>query len=895
MPNANRTSRRRIWLQFSLVLAFTASSLLSAQNNNSRTPASGENQPLYLDPKAPLGQRVDDLVSRMTLEEKISQMQNNAPAIPRLGVPAYGWANEALHGVALAGNATVFPQAIGLAATWDTNLLHHVADVISTEARAKHNDAVQHGNFGEHYGLNFWSPNINIFRDPRWGRGQETYGEDPFLAGRMAVAFVTGLQGDDPRYFKTISTPKHFAVHSGPEVLRHEFDAEPTPHDLADTYTPAFRAAVVEGKADSVMCAYSAVDGIPACANPKLFNLLRNKWGFRGYVVSDCGAIGDIYTGHDYVVTLPQAAAMSVKAGTDLNCGSGYYALRYSIADRMILREEVDRAVKRLFEARFRLGMFDPPELVPWSRLTIADNDTSEHRELALHAARESIVLLKNDRNMLPLKPTIRNIAVVGPNADSLDVLLGNYYGMPSRYSTILDGIRRRFSNAKVTFSVGSVPAETVGVGINKDSLRSGGPSSEPGLKGEYFDNASLEGKPVVTRVDPTIDFAWNGIAPAAGVSTGEFSVRWSGELVPPSTGDYRFGLRSEGGYGLRLFLDGKCLIDQWKHTEDGGMSSAVHLERGHAYPIRVEYAHRKWESTVHLLWEAPDFLERSVAAAREADVVVAVVGLTARLEGEESGLILPGFFGGDRVDMNLPVSQQQLLEAIAATGKPLIVVLTSGSALAVNWEQQHAAAVLEAWYPGEEGGAAVASVLAGDYNPAGRLPVTFYKSVSQLPPFSSYSMAGRTYRYFTEQPLYPFGYGLSYTTFRYEDANVDRPQISADGTVEASVRVTNMGKRAGDEVVEIYLSHPGIEGAPIRALAGFQRIYLEAGASKRVNFSLQDRELSIVDADGVRRIDPGDVRVWIGGGQPIAGPGQTSSAGAETGFRITSAATLSE
>jgi beta-glucosidase len=851
--------------------------------------------PVYLDVSAPVETRVDDLVSRMTLEEKISQMQDVAPAIPRLGVPAYNWWNEGLHGVARAGNATVFPQAIALAATWDTDLMRRIADVISTEARAKYNDAIQRGNTGRYFGLTFWSPNINIFRDPRWGRGQETYGEDPFLTGRMAVAFVTGLQGDNPKYLKTVSTPKHYVVHSGPDVWRHTFDPRPTPHDLADTYTPAFRASIVEGKADSLMCAYNDVDGVPACANEKLFELLRKQWGFHGYVVSDCGAIGDVYRGHGYVLTLPQAAALSVKAGTDLSCGREYDALGYAVYDRMISPQEVDRSVKRLFEARFRLGMFDPPERVPWSRLTIADNDTAEHRKLALDAAHESIVLLKNERNTLPLKPGIKSIAVIGPNADSLDVLLGNYNGMPSQYSTILGGIRKRFASAKVTFSAGSVPVETVGVPVGKENLRTGSANSQPGLTAEYFANMSLEGAPAVTRVDSNIDFAWSGAAPARGIPGSNFSVRWSGEIVPDSTGDYRLGLSSEGNYGLRLILAGKVLIDEWTRHTEGGMTALIHFERGHAYPIRIEYAHRGWEVAVHLLWHAPDFTEHAVTAAREADVVVAVVGLTASLEGEESGVSAPGFFGGDRVDISLPSPQQRLVEAVAATGKPLVVVLTNGSALAVNWAQEHASAIVEAWYPGEEGGTAVADVLSGAYSPSGRLPVTFYKSIEQLPSFASYSMAGRTYRYFTEQPLYPFGYGLSYTTFRYDSAAAEPPQVAADGTVALSARVTNTGKNAGDEVVQLYLTHPGIEGAPIRSLAGFQRVHLESGASGTVKFSLRDRDLSIVDADGVRRIVPGEVKLWIGGGQPVAGPEQMPSPGIEGTFRITSGASLPE
>jgi beta-glucosidase len=876
------------------ILVLGAALSLRAQSSQPQgsTPAA---MPAYLNPDARLEDRVNDLVSRMTLEEKISQVQDVAAAIPRLGVAAYNWWNEGLHGVARAGNATVFPQAIGLAATWDTDLLRRVADVVSTEARAKYNDANQHGNTGRYFGLTFWSPNINIFRDPRWGRGQETYGEDPFLTARMAVAFVTGLQGDNPTYLKTVSTPKHFVVHSGPDVWRHSFDPRPSSHDLADTYTPAFRASIVEGKADSVMCAYNSIDGVPACANEKLLDLMRKQWGFRGYVVSDCGAIGDIYRSHGYVLTLPQAAALSVKAGTDLSCGGEFGALEYAVYDRMLSPQELDRAVKRLFEARFRLGMFDPAERIPWSRLRLADNDTSGHRKLALDAARESIVLLKNERNTLPLKPGIKTIAVIGPNADSLDVLLGNYNGVPSQYSTILAGIRERFASARVTFSVGSVPVETVGVPVGKENLRTGGANSQPGLTGEYFANMSLDGVPAVTRVDPSVDFAWSGAAPAKGVPGSNFSVRWSGELSPDSTGDYRFSLSSEGNYGLRLFLSGKVLIDEWTRHNEGGMTPLIHLEHGHAYPIRVEYAHRGWEVAVHLLWHAPDFAERAVAAAREADVVVAVVGITARLEGEESGVSAPGFFGGDRVDISLPSPQQHLLEAMAATGKPLIVVLTNGSALAVNWAQEHASAIVEAWYPGEEGGTAVADVLSGAFNPGGRLPVTFYKSIDQLPSFSSYSMAGRTYRYFTEQPLYAFGYGLSYTTFRYDQLQPEPAQIAADGTVSVSARVTNTGKAAGDEVVQLYLTHLGVEGAPLRSLAGFQRVHLEPGASKTVKFSLRDRDLSIVDADGVRRIVPGDAKVWIGGGQPIAGPGQPTTVGAETAFRITSAATLPE
>jgi beta-glucosidase len=883
-----------------LCVSFAASSL-TAQTSPDSSAKKSTSVP-YLDPSLSVEQRVNDLVSRMSLEEKVSQMQDVAPAIPRLGIPAYNWWNEGLHGVARSGNATVFPQAIGLAATWDTDLIHRVADVISTEARAKYNDAILHGNTGRYYGLTFWSPNINIFRDPRWGRGQETYGEDPYLTSRIGVAFVTGLQGDDPNYLKTVSTSKHYAVHSGPEVLRHRFDVPVSPHDLADTYTPAFRATIMEGKADSVMCAYNAVRGEPACANHLLFDTLRNKWGFKGYVVSDCWAISDLHQGHGFVLTLEQAAALSVKAGTDLSCGPEFGILPLAVRNRLLSNDDVDRAVKRLFEARFRLGMFDPPESVPWSKLTLADNDTPAHRQLALEAARKSIVLLKNDHNILPLKRSVKTIAVVGPNANSLPVLLGNYNGIPSDYATILYGIQKRFSppcidnckrNVRLITAIGAPLTETSGVTIPWIRLSTGGASSDTGLNAEYFANTNLSGDPAVKRRDPDINFEWNNVSPAPGVPAQNYSVRWTGDLVPPLDGDYRLGIDADGG--SRLFLDGKKVIDDWAPHGERTMTTLVHLQAGRAYPIRMEYFHHSWESTAHLLWLPPNLTQEAVDAARKADVVIAVVGLTAQLEGEESESSDPGFFGGDRLDLNLPRPQQELLESVATTGKPLIVVLTSGSALAVNWAQEHAAAILEAWYPGEEGGAAVADVLSGDYNPAGRLPVTFYQSVAQLPPFGNYSMAGRTYRYFTETPLYPFGYGLSFSSFNYSDARVSQEQIAADGTVTVSVRVTNASSVPGDEVVQLYLAHPGVDGAPIRGLAGFQRIHLDAAASKTVEFTLHDRDLSVVDEAGIRRIVPGVVDVWIGGGQPVAGPGQPLTKGAQVKFTITSSATLDD
>lgn len=866
---------------------------LSAQSASNTAASAATPRPPYLDPSLPVDQRVNDLVSRMTLEEKASQMQDVARAIPRLNIPAYNWWNEALHGVARSGHATVFPQAIGLAATWDTDLIHRMADVVSTEARAKYNDAIQHGNTGRYYGLTFWSPNINIFRDPRWGRGQETYGEDPFLTSRIGVAFVTGLQGDDPKYLKVVSTAKHFAVHSGPETLRHREDVPISPHDFSDTYAPAFRATVMEGHADSVMCAYNSVRGVPACANQFLLGTLRDKWGFKGYVVSDCWAIHDIHQGHGFVLTLEQAAALAVIAGTDLSCGPEYASLPFAVQNRLLTPADMDLAVKRLFEARFRLGMFDPPESVPWSKLTIADNDTPAHRQLALEVARKSIVLLKNERNTLPLKSSVKTIAVVGPNADSLPVLLGNYAGTPSTYTTILEGIRKRFQSAKILTATGAPLTETSAIILAGAYLRTGGANSQPGLIAEYFANTNLSGNAALKRVDPAVRFEWNSVSPGPGVPAQNFSVRWSGELVPPVDGDYRLGMDTDGG--SRIFLDGKKIIDDWAPHGERTMTTLVHLQAGHAYAIRMEYFHYGWDSAARLLWLPPNLIQEAVDAARKADVVVAVVGLTAQLEGEESENSDPGFFGGDRLDLDLPHPQEQLLESLAAAGKPLIVVLTSGSAVALNWTQEHAAAILEAWYPGEEGGAAVADVLSGDYNPAGRLPVTFYKSVAQIPPFGSYSMNGRTYRYFTEQPLYPFGYGLSFSSFNYSDPKITPEQVAAGTSVTASLRVTNSSSVPGDEVVELYLTHPDIDGAPIRALAGFQRVHLAASASQTVTFTLQDRDLSTVDDNGIRKVVPGPVEVWIGGGQPVSGPGQPASKGVSAKFTITSGADLKE
>jgi beta-glucosidase len=704
-----------------LGLAFTLSGALlagSARGADAAATVDAYRYP-FQDPRLPVQKRVDDLVSRMTLEEKTCQMMSDAPGIPRLGVPPYVWWNEALHGVARAGVATVFPQAIGLAASWDAPLHFRIATAISDEARAKYNDAIAHGNHGIYYGLTFWSPNINIFRDPRWGRGQETYGEDPYLTGRLGVAFVKGMQGNDPRYLKTVATVKHFAVHSGPEPLRHRFDARVSPEDLHDTYLRAFETCVREGGVQSLMGAYNRVDGVPACANPFLLqDTLRKAWGFSGYVVSDCGAISDIYGGHHYAKNAAEASAEAVKAGCDLACDGAYRALPSAAERGLITEKQIDVSVKRLFTARFRLGMFDPPSQVPYASIPFSENDSPAHRALAARSAREAMTLLRNDRHLLPLSKSVKSVAVIGPNADDAQVLVGNYNGVPSHPVTVLDGIRRKLgSNARV----------------------------------EYAKGCDIKGA-------------------------------------------------SKDGFA-----------------------------------------------------EATDL-------ARRADVVIAVMGLNQSVEGEEGE-------GGDRTDLALPGVQEDLLKELAATGKPVTLVMLNGGAVALNWENEHLPAILEAWYPGEEGGTAVADVLFGDANPAGRLPVTFYRSVHDLPPFEDYAMKGRTYRYFQGSPLYPFGYGLSYSRFRYSNLRLSAHRASRTGAIRISLDVRNDGPRDGDEVVQLYARKTGNDPSrPLRELKGFSRVRLKKGEKRSVIFSLPVKSLALWDSKSASMTTaPGEYEIAVG------------------------------
>ena len=840
------------------------------------------------DPSLTVEVRVRDLVSHMTLEEKVSQMQDKAAAIPRLGIPEYHWWNEGLHGSARSGYSTVFPQAMGMAATWDTRLIHDVANVIATEARAKNGEALRHDNHSIYYGLDIWSPNINIFRDPRWGRGQETYGEDPYLTSRIGVAFVKGLQGDDPTYYKTIATPKHFAVHSGPESTRHTVDVVPSAHDLEDTYLPAFRATITEGKADSTMCAYNSLYGEPACANTMLLqDRLRRDWGFKGYVTSDCWAVTDLAKGHKFSLDVEHAAAVSVKAGTDISCGPEFAQLTKAVKDGLLPESDLDQAVTRLFTARVKLGLFDPIEKVKYAQISYSELDSTEHRALALRTAEEAMVLLKND-GVLPLKKDIKTIAVIGPNAASLTAIEGNYNAIPVHPVLPINGMESRFAPVvKVLYAQGSPYVAEAGVPVPRTVLHPGKGDTREGLKGEYFANTNFSGSPVATRIDQQINFDWSAAAPVPDTGAKNFGVRWTGTLAVPTPGDYAFSFTvthcSACGKvtPVKVWVDGKDVAGQEKGDSKDTESHEtepfhVHFSDSSPHELRVEYAHGEepFGAGITLNWRPNMDAERdeAVKIAKESDVVVAFVGLSPGLEGEEMPVHIAGFDGGDRTSIDLPAAQQQLLEAVSATGKPLVVVLMNGSALAVNWAKDHAAAVLEAWYPGEEAGTAIARTLAGDNNPAGRLPVTFYASTSQLPSFDDYSMKGRTYRYMDAKPLFGFGYGLSYTSFAYLNLKLSSTSLAAGGTLQVEADVKNTGEFEGDEVAELYLVPPGDGVAPKLALEGFQRVHLKSGATVHLGFTLDPRQLSVVDAKGVRAMRAGKYEVAVGGMQPSEG-----------------------
>ncbi|MGH8853679.1 MAG: glycoside hydrolase family 3 C-terminal domain-containing protein, partial [Telluria sp.] len=781
-----------------------------------------------------------------------------------------------LHGVARVGEATVFPQVVGMAATWNPLLVQEIADITATEFRAKYLSRRRpDGSIAGGPGLTVWSPNVNIFRDPRWGRGQETWGEDPVLTARLGAAFIRGLQGNDPEHPKTVAAVKHYAVHSGPEPDRHQFNVHPSPHDVVDTYLPAFYTAVTEAKAQSVMCAYNAVDGIPACANEHyLKDILRRDWKFDGHVVSDCAAIADIHMAnkHGYVKTPEQAAAISIKAGTDLFCSSGNKDTAdpaitvNAVKQGLVAERDLDQAVRRLMVARVRLGLLDAPGQGPYAAITANDFDTPAHRALSTRAARESMVLLKNN-GLLPFKTAPGRIVVIGPNANSVDSLVGNYNGTPSQPITVYAGIKARFAQSQVSFVEGTGWVGPPLENIPDAAFCVDAACTQPGITAEEFKGTRLAGTPAAARTEPNARIAW-------GTPTREeraTSTRWTGYIRPNDSGAHNFRYSGESGY--RIWVDDKLVADVWDiawPTSD----TDIQLNANQVYKVRVEAMQKGTRGDHRLQWSRPSSSDAlALKAAQEADVVVFVAGLTARFEGEAMSVKAPGFAGGDRTTLDLPAPQQKLLERLHATGKPVVLVLMNGSAMSVNWADAHLPAIVEAWYPGGEGGQAVAELLAGDFSPAGRLPVTFYKSVEQLPPFADYSMKGRTYRYFTGEPLYPFGHGLSFTSFAYGKPTLNKTTVKAGEPVEVTVEVRNSGSRDGDEVVQLYVSRKHVsrklEGAPIRSLKGFQRVHLKAGESRKLSFRVDAQALSVVDAKGKRVVPAGIAQLWIGGGQP--------------------------
>ncbi len=813
---------------------------LAAVTALSSASLSGEPLP-YQDPSLSREVRIEDLVSRMTLEEKASLMQNSTPGVPRLGIPKYNWWSEALHGVANAGHATVFPQAIGLAAMWDAPLQEEIAGVVGIEGRAKFNGYKGTPEEGEIFrGLTFWSPNVNIFRDPRWGRGQETYGEDPFLTATLGTAFVKGLQGNNPDYLKAAACAKHFAVHSGPESLRHGFDAVISDADLHETYLPAFEALVKDAHVEVVMTAYNAIDGTPCSIDPLLYGLLKD-WKFDGHVTSDCGSVGDLIHSYKKAADAAEASALVLNAGMNVCCGTETSEIVRAVHAGLLTEDTVNARLAPLLRTMFRLGFFDPKESVPFNAIAPSENDTAEHGALSLVAARESLVLLKND-GILPLDTkALRRVLIVGPNANSVPALTGNYCGEPSHPVTVLAGLKAALEakGVSVDYAYGCDYA------WRPDAWRS---IPQPWFRGEYFANPDLAGEPFEKRTERPICFECGlGFSTSGGMPAGlperGVSVRWNGELTTTAAGTYRFRVRARGGF--RLSLDGKTVIDAWAPSaaESAGireLEGSCSLPENASVPIRLEYTQGDGAVTLALEWRTPEpdsMLGEALDLAKQADAIVFVGGLTAQLEGEEMAVDYVGFSGGDRTRIELPALQEKLLNELCDTGKPVVMVNLSGSAVGLATADARAKAVLQAWYPGQEGGTAVADVLLGRYNPSGRLPVTFYRATEDLPDFLNYNMAGRTYRYFDGKALYPFGHGLSYTQFRYLKLAAEK---SAKGGFTVRVNVANVGTRDGDEVVQIYAvppqaSHPREK----EALCGFARVHLAVGESKNVEIAV--------------------------------------------------------
>ena len=789
----------------------------------------------YKNSSLPAQERAADLVSRLTLEQKVSLMQNGSPAIPEFGIKAYDWWNEALHGVGRAGLATVFPQAIGMAASFDDALLYDVFTAVSDEARAKSAQYSANGGLRRYQGLTFWTPNINIFRDPRWGRGQETYGEDPYLTSRMGVSVVNGLQGPaDAKYDKLHACAKHFAVHSGPEWNRHVFNAENiAARDLRETYLPAFKALVQEADVKEVMCAYNRYEDEPCCGSDRLLQqILRNEWGYKGIVVSDCWAINDFFTEghHNTEPDAKHATSKAVLTGTDLECGSSYAQLVQAVKDGLIKESDIDVAITRLMTARFELGEMDDPSQVEWNKIPYSVVDSKEHRALALRMAQESMVLLKNN-GILPLNAS-QKVVVMGPNANDSVMQWGNYNGTPSRTVTLLEAIQN--TGADVKYLRGCDYASN---SLALISLFSQCKASDlQGFDAKYWNNARAEGEPDVLRHNTTpLRFSTGGATVfAPNVNLENFAAVYTSVFHAEKDGPVAFYMQNQGQASVSV--NGRR-VATGRNSDEARKVYTLDAKAGQDYEITINYSCRSGLAALSfdLGYEEEVSVDKTIAECADADVIIFAGGISPSLEGEEMPVSIEGFRGGDRTKIELPTAQTELVKALKAAGKKVVFVNFSGSAMGLTEVEPACDAILQAWYPGEEGGNAIKSVLYGEYNPAGRLPVTFYASTDQLPDFEDYSMKGRTYRYMTEKPLYPFGYGLSYSTFKYGKAKVKK----VGDKVYVTIKVKNTSKRYGDEVVQLYVSRPDDKEGPSHALRAFRRVLIPAKSTAVVEFEL--------------------------------------------------------
>lgn len=817
-------------------------------------------------------ERADLLVKELTLEEKVQLMMDGSRPVERLGIKPYNWWNEALHGVARAGLATVFPQPIGMAASFSPETVYDVFTAVSDEVRAKNTYYSSKGSRERYQGLTMWTPTVNIYRDPRWGRGIETYGENPYLTSRMGVMVVKGLQGPaDGDYDKLHACAKHFAVHSGPEWNRHSFNAENIkPRDLYETYLPPFEALVKEGEVKEVMCAYNRFEGEPCCgSNRLLMQILRDEWGFDGIVVSDCGAIADFYNdrGHHTHPDAESASAAAVVSGTDLECGSSYKALVESVKKGLISEEKVNTSVKRLLKARFELGEMDDLEKVSWAKIPFSVVASAAHDSLALKIARKSMTLLMNKDNFLPLRRGGLTVAVMGPNANDSVMQWGNYNGMPPHTVTILDGIRNLLgADDKLIYEQGCPWVERTLIHSAFSQCKS---ADGPGFTARYWNNLTREGSPVTTtQVTTPFRFCTSGATVfAPGVNLTDFSATYNSVFTPVQSGEIVLEVYCYGNGRLRV--NGEEVKGFSNKHGARKTTHAMKVQAGQSYDIELDFEYLRSDAQLNfdLGFKREVDIQKSVEQVKEADIVIFASGISPSLEGEEMGVNLPGFKKGDRTDIELPAVQRELIDALYRAGKKIILVNCSGSPIGLEPETKKCEAILQAWYPGQQGGTAVAEVLFGDYNPAGRLPVTFYRNVSQLPDFEDYNMTGRTYRYMQDTPLFSFGYGLSYTTFSYGKVVLDRSEVTAGQTLKLTVPVTNTGKRGGEEVVQVYLKKQGDAEGPVKTLRAFKRVFIPAGQTTNIEFDLKDKELEWWDEQtNTVRVCSGTYDIMVGG-----------------------------